>query len=162
MNLTIMIHTGGHAKVSISIVTEAFISQEFYPTRSTCQVSNACFTDIDECSDAAIQRIPLCTGAQSQCVNQVGSYKCTCPAGTVLTPTVLPDETVVTQCEGEYGCKAQIFLNLCVCVCMCMHACVRMCGWYKHGFIAGLPTVSFIFATLKHFYMVNHASIFSV
>ena len=60
-----------------------------------------CSTDIDECINAAVQGKLLCTGAQSRCVNQVGSYQCTCPAGTLLTPTVLPDETVMTQCEGE-------------------------------------------------------------
>ena len=107
MKLIVMIHTGGHARVSISIATEALIS-----SRATCQVSSACFTDIDECSDAAIQRIPLCTGAQSQCVNRVGSYQCTCPAGTVLTPTILPDETVKVS---MHGCKAQIFVWTCVC-----------------------------------------------
>ena len=36
MKVIVMIHTGGHAKVSISITTEALISWELYPTRATC------------------------------------------------------------------------------------------------------------------------------
>ena len=81
-----------------------------------------CSTDVDECINAAVQGKLLCTGAQNQCVNQVGSYQCICPAGTLVTSTVLRDGTVVTQCEGESWLQS---MSICgICVLKCMYVCV--------------------------------------
>ena len=92
-----------------------------------------CSTDVDECITAAVQGKLLCTGAQNQCVNQVGSYRCTCPAGTLVTSTVLRDGTVVTQCEGESWLQSMNICGICVYndVSVCMYVYTMMGAWWR-------------------------------
>jgi len=69
------------------------------------------FTDIDECSS------PRLNGCSQNCVNTLGSFKCSCEAGFKAN---------VTQCEGRYSsitswtrnfkrCKRFAILSTCSC-----------------------------------------------
>ena len=48
------------------------------------EIDNLCSsTDIDECTEAAMQGTLLCGNSNQRCQNNLGSYVCLCPDGTM-------------------------------------------------------------------------------